>query len=225
MDPFVEACGLWEGFHFRLILKIDEALSRVLPSRYTTDVAARSYIVMVEAEAKKLFEIERFRENFVEIYLQNEDRTLVTSIELLSPANKRLGTEGYNEYLRKRQAMLLGQANFVELDLLRGGEPLPMRTEWPDAPYRLLVCWAKDAPHCRAWPAHFNERLPTILVPLLEPDAEISLDLQPLVDEIYALGRYHNLIDYQRSLKPQLSKSETAWVRERLRSHRSKESH
>jgi hypothetical protein len=26
MDPYLEACGLWEGFHNRLINKIDETL-------------------------------------------------------------------------------------------------------------------------------------------------------------------------------------------------------
>ena len=27
MDPYIEACGLWEGFHNRLIAKIDETHS------------------------------------------------------------------------------------------------------------------------------------------------------------------------------------------------------
>src|SRR5947209_14863041 len=52
MDPYIEASGLWEGFHNRLIHKIDEALARVLPPGYTTDVGVRSYVVLMEAEGK-----------------------------------------------------------------------------------------------------------------------------------------------------------------------------
>src|SRR5438876_439635 len=53
MDPYIEACGLWEGFHNRLIHKIDEALAQNLPRGYTIDTATRTYIVLIEAESKK----------------------------------------------------------------------------------------------------------------------------------------------------------------------------
>jgi hypothetical protein len=163
------------------------------------------------------FVAERFRETFVEIYLQGEERTLITSIEVLSPSNKRPGTEGWNVYERKRQAMLLGQANFLELDLLRGGQKFPMRSKWPDSPYSLLVSWAMDAPYCRVWPGHFKARLPIIPVPLRYPDPDLSLDLQPLLDDIYALGRYDELLDYGRPLQPTLADTDAEWVHQQLR--------
>src|SRR5262245_35639088 len=78
------------------------------------------------------FIAEEFEATFVEIYAQREERVLVTCIEVLSPSNKRPNTEGWDEYQRKRQAMLLGRANFLELDLLRGGQKFPMLTAWPD---------------------------------------------------------------------------------------------
>ncbi|MSU78731.1 MAG: DUF4058 family protein [Gemmataceae bacterium] len=40
----------------------------------------------------------------------------------LSPSNGRSGTEGWDIYLRKRQCLLLGGADLVETDLLRGHE-------------------------------------------------------------------------------------------------------
>jgi hypothetical protein len=166
------------------------------------------------------FVAEKFRENFVEIYLQAEERILVTCIEILSPSNKRVGTEGWKEYERKRQAMLLGQANFIELDLLRGGRKMPMRTPWPEAPYSLLVARQMSAPRCRVWPAHFNAPLPPIPVPLFDPEPDIRLELQPLLDEIYALGRYGDLLHYERPLEPALSDTDAAWVRERLKNRR-----
>jgi hypothetical protein len=223
MDPYLETRGLWEGFHNRLIHKIDESLSQVLPRGYTADTAVRSYIVLREAEGKdeslakpdvvvaeppeagesvpmQAFIAEKFEETFVEIYAEGEERILVTCIEVLSPANKRRGTEGWREYERKRQAMLLGRANFIEIDLLRGGDKMPMLTPWPDSPYTLLISRAEDAPSCRVWLAHFQRPLPVIPVPLLAPDPDLTLDLQPLLDGIYTLGRYDERIDYTRPL-------------------------
>src|SRR5947199_2949100 len=53
MDPYIEACGLWEGFHGHLIEAIYRDLAQVLPSGYTIDTAVRSYVVLMESEAKK----------------------------------------------------------------------------------------------------------------------------------------------------------------------------
>jgi Protein of unknown function (DUF4058) len=236
MDPSIEACGLWEGFHGHLIEAIYQAVATVLPRGYTADTATRSYVVLMEAEGKKehlakpdvtvtepvagkkprkqkggvavaepdaaaesvpmrAFVAEKFEERFVEIYLEGDERVLVTCIEVLSPSNKRHGTEGWKEYLRKRQAMLLGQANFIEIDLLRGGHKMPMLDPWPDSPYTLLVSRQAEPGQCRVWPAHFQRRLPPIPVPLAYPDPDLTLDLQPLLDGIYALGRYGERID------------------------------
>jgi len=263
MDPYIEACGLWEGFHNHLLYSIDEALARVLPRGYTSDIAVRRYVVLNTAEGKKedlpspdvtltepaggkkprrkkgsvttaapaaeaesvvmqAFVAEKFEETFVEIHAEREERTLVTCIEVLSPSNKRQGTEGWREYERKRQALLLGQANFIEIDLLRGGHKMPMLTPWPDSPYTLLVCRAIDAPRCRVWPVRLQRRLPVIPVPLLDPDPDLSLDLQPLLDGIYSLGRYDERIDYARPLTPALSAEDTAWMQEVLKGQSSR---
>jgi hypothetical protein len=241
MDPYFEVCGLWEGFHNRLVEAIYRAIAGVLPRGYTADTAVRRYTVMVgfRGQAERLvrpdvtitervaeatgsvlmraFIAERFEETFVEIYHEGEERVLVTCIEVLSPSNKRPNTEGWKEYQRKRQAMLLGRANFIEIDLLRGGHKMPMLDPWPESPYTLLVCRADNAPYCRAWPAHFRSRLPAIPVPLLEPDPDLTLDLQPLLDGIYALGRYGERLDYTRPLTPPLSGADAAWVRSALK--------
>src|SRR5439155_5462242 len=49
---------------------------------------------------------------------------VVAVIELLSPFNKR--GRDRDDYLRKRAAVLQSDAHLIELDLLRGGERLPM---------------------------------------------------------------------------------------------------
>jgi hypothetical protein len=259
MDPYIEACGLWESFHTRLIAKIDETLAQTLPPGYSTDIGVRSYVVLTGQEGKdenlaipdiavtrpasakkprkpkggavvaepdegeslpmEAFIAEEFEETFVEIYAHDEERYLVTCIEVLSPSNKRPRTEGWEEYQRKRQAMLLGRANFIEIDLLRGGQKFPMMTPWPDSPYTLLVSRASRAPKCRVWKAHFRRRLPVIPVPLYSPDPDLTLDLQPLIDNIYSLGRYHERIDYTRPLAPALAEEDAAWVGKLLKDH------
>jgi Protein of unknown function (DUF4058) len=175
-----------------------------------------------ESVPMQAFIAETFEESFVEIYAEGEERVLVTCIEILSPSNKRRNTEGYLVYERKRQAMLLGRANFIEIDLLCGGTRMPMLTPWPDSPYTLLVSRAYRAPRCRAWPAHFQRRLPVIPVPLLEPDPDLSLDLQPLLDGIYSLGRYDERIDYTRPLTPALSEADAVWVKELLKGRKAR---
>jgi len=132
---------------------------------------------------------------------------------VLSPSNKRPGTEGWEQYAQKRQAMLLGRANFIEIDLLRGGSKMPMLTPWPNSPYTLLVSRMRRPTHARVWKASFDRGLPPIPVPLLSADPDLTLDLQPLIDDIYSLGRYDEQIDYGRRLTPRLSPGEAAVVR------------
>ncbi len=170
-----------------------------------------------EVVSLRSFVSEEFREHFIEIYVEDEGRELVTCLEVLSPSNKRAGSEGWDQYARKRQALLLGQANFVEIDLLRGGRKMPMHDPWPVCPYTVLVSRRSRAPHCRVWKAWPQKPLPTIKVPLASDDPDVELALQPLVDEIYCQFRYGQQIDYTKPCKPPLSEIETAWLQEQLK--------
>jgi hypothetical protein len=162
------------------------------------------------------FVAEEHREAFIEIYEDDPERRLVTCIEVLSPANKRKKSKGRKLYLRKRQSLLLGAANLVEIDLLRGGERMPMLGNWPDSPYTLLVCREYRAPSCTVWPAHFREPLPDLPIPLAHPDPDVRIDLQLLIAGIYARSRYHRDIDYGKPLTPPLVEADTAWLAGRL---------
>jgi hypothetical protein len=155
---------------------------------------------------------EEHRETFLEIYEAVQDQRLVTSVEVLSPSNKKKDSEGRHLYLRKRQSHLLGDVNLIEIDLLRGGERMPMLDQWPDSPFTLMVAKARKPQLCRVWPAHFHKRLPVIPVPLLKPDAELKLDLQPLIDEIYLRYRYGPSIDYSQQLAPPLISEHKVWL-------------
>jgi hypothetical protein len=159
-----------------------------------------------------------FEEKFIDIFELKPRRRLVTSIEVLSPSNKRRRSPGWKKYLRKRQALLLGRANLVEIDLLRGGDRMPMLDPWPASPYTLLVARGERAPRCRVWPTFFDRPLPPIPVPLSRPDPDLTLALQPMVDAIYERGRYDQEIDYSQPLTPPLSAEQAAWLEQQLRS-------
>jgi hypothetical protein len=181
--------------------------------------AAASPVALSESAdsvAVRAFLEEDFTERFIDIYELEPERRLVTSIEVLSPSNKRRRSKGWRKYLRKRQALLLGKANLVEIDLLRGGTRMPMLDPMPDSPYYVLVAREERTPDCRAWRAHFDRPLPVIPVPLSRPDPDIQLALQPLIDTIYQRGRYDEVIDYTKPLTPPLRPEEGAWLKERL---------
>ncbi|MGH7170503.1 MAG: DUF4058 family protein [Gemmataceae bacterium] len=70
------------------------------------------------------------------------------------------------------------------------------------------------------WPASFQRALPVIPVPILKPDADLSLDLQPLIDTVYEVSRYGRTIDYSKPLTPPLTVEEQTWVENRIREWR-----
>src|SRR5262249_36255538 len=137
------------------------------------------------AHVLRAFIEEEHREAFIEIYETDPETRLVTTIEVLSPSNKRPGTPGCDLYQRKRQSILLGDVSLVEIDLLRGGRRMPMLDPWPASPYTLLVARARHPQRCRVWEAHFQQPLPPIPVPLIKPDPDLLLNMQPRMDTIY----------------------------------------
>jgi uncharacterized protein DUF4058 len=187
------------------------------PSRKKGGTAVAEPVFDAEPVLMRAFIEEEHREAFVEIYESAPEQRLVTCIEVLSPSNKRRNTQGYDVYLRKRQSLLLGDANLVEIDLLRGGSRMPMLDPWPGSPYTVLVARAKKINFCRVWPAYFQIPTPSVPIPLAKPDPDILLDLQPMIDSIYRRSRYERSIDYSKPLNPPLEPAERLWLEGQLR--------
>jgi Protein of unknown function (DUF4058) len=194
---------------------IEAAQEHQRDSEANVGVALAEPAAEIAVVTMRAFIDEHFRENFIEIYETDPELRLVTCIEVLSPSNKRRGTEGWEQYLRKRNALLLGSANLVEIDLLRGGHRMPMVEPWPNSPYYVLVGRQSDAPYCRVWPVHVHQALPDIPVPLASPDPDAPLALQPLIETIYERSRYARRIDYTKPLDPPLAPEQAAWIQER----------
>ena len=220
MDPYIEAYGDWLDFHGRLITYCCDLLNDRLPEGYAASLDTQLKLVHAEedvVEGRMRPDLGVHRDprgsatpargvgvgvatleartltlpvDYDEIresavqIIHYPERRLVTHIELLSPTNKR--NPGRGEYLAKRVALIHQQkVNMVEIDLLLGGERLET-----------------------------VEPLPEIPIPLLPPDADVTIDLAVLVNQVYDRGRYRHLLAYDRPSPKALAAPEGAWAAE-----------
>ena len=168
----------------------------------TLEVApARIVIPNVDIERQRYMEI-RDRHN----------RSLITVIELLSPTNKEPGTNR-DQYLAKRAGVLAGPAHFVEIDLLRGGLPMPDE-ERPRSPYGVMVSRAEERPAAGFWPIALADHLPVIPIPL-RFSSHALLDLQEVLHHVYDHGTYADEI-YEGAPEPALKGPDLNWARQIL---------
>jgi hypothetical protein len=153
------------------------------------------------------------RQITVEI-LDTAGQKLVTAIEILSPFNKR--GDGRDEYLAKRQKILLSTAHLMEIDLLRAGQRVPMRDQLPPAPYFVLLSRAEKRPFMDIWPIKLDESLPNVPVPLLAGEDDVSLDLQSAFSNVYDQFGYAFTIDYRRAPDVPLAAADRVWAEPRI---------
>jgi hypothetical protein len=139
---------------------------------------------------------------------------VVTVIELLSPKNKRPG-EGRIAYLRKRNQVLASVSHLVEIDLLRGGQPLPMASSHT-SDYRILVSQADRRPTADLYGFDLQQPIPPFPVPLMPGEEAPILALQPLLNRVYEKGRYHLAIDYGRQAVPPLQEEDRLWATDQI---------
>lgn len=242
MNPFIEQPELWSEFHSRMIVAIADSLDDLLNRDYRVAVEKRVYLsqddeqvligipdvavtsltklskdssrsiaAVAEPQTVELPQLEEVHERYLEIR-EGTTGTVITTIELPSPKNKRSG-EGRDAYLRKRQQVLTSQTNFVEVDLLRGGRPFPVKGGIASN-YRILVSRSCDRPQAQLYGFNLGQEIPVFGVPLRAGEAAPLLQLQPLIYQVYDRARFELAIDYRQPLSPQLSESEQTWVSE-----------
>ncbi len=159
---------------------------------------------------------EEIREPFLKV-VERESRQVVTVIEMLSPTNKVAGSRGRQQYLEKRADVLRSDTNWVEIDLLREGEPVIVRELYPPCEYTVHVSRKTGRPKGVVWPIRLQQRLPAVGIPLKNGDPDAELDLQPILASVYDGGAYAFKIDYGRDPMPPLPPGLARWANKPLK--------
>lgn len=245
MDPWLEHPAVWPDVHHRLITYLcDELAGRIAPNYYARhgerlvietsgreiapDVvvsrrrpgapAAAGTTAVVDEPVVVLLPEAFYTEPFIEIRDRRKGNRVVTVIEVLSPSNKRAGTEARKKYLEKQAELRQSDVSLMEIDLLRGGEhtvavPEDVMLGFGPIHYRIVCRRASRREAAEVYPLSLRQRLPRVRVPLLAPDPDAVVDLQPLVERAYAAGGYGADLDYARAPIPPLDEPDLAWAR------------
>ena len=168
-----------------------------------------------DAIAVRLPTPDLFKERYLEVR-RVSNREVVAVIELLSPTNK--DRSGRKEYLNKRAAVLSSLAHLVEIDLLRAGPRMPVIGAVPDAHYRILVASAhRTEPVADLYAFGIRDAIPEFVLPLAQDAEGIAVNLNAVVNQVYADGSYDLDIDYAQDPEPLLSDDDRAWLDAMLR--------
>jgi hypothetical protein len=242
MDPYLEHPVLWEGFHARLIPEIADQLQPRLDPRYIATVEERVFVegpqrripdvwvqktaapeapalaAAADTDTAVILEVEELQihQKRIEILDLYNQQKLVAIVEVLSPTNKTPGP-GRESYVKKQQEILERDCHLVEIDLLRDGEHTVSVPQWRVQelqPFHYVACVSR-------WPfrSRFEvrartlpQRLPRIMIPLVEPDPDVPLDLQAAVEAVYDRARYWRRIRYDEPCVPALEEEDQSWA-------------
>lgn len=247
MDPYLEDPSLWPDVHHELISVARELLLAQLRPKYFVQIDERLYLANDNDEARGViipdlrvrevgygrmrgagtlvaapgfqlaygFEFD-VRESFIKV-IDREVNGVVTVIEILSPANKVNGSAGKRNYDEKRRDVLDGRTNFVEIDLLREGEPLARPLFGGTKDYMAQVWrFTKDDRLRHIWPMSIREPLKVIPVPVRPEDPDALLDLQNMLNIAYERAAYDLRVDYRQKPIPPLKGDAADWTKELL---------
>ncbi|MEM6433493.1 MAG: DUF4058 family protein [Cyanobacteria bacterium P01_D01_bin.115] len=155
------------------------------------------------------------KERYLEVREVGTD-AVITVVEVLSPKNKRQG-KGRTLYENKRQLILGSASHLVEIDLLRGDEPLPIQGAVQLAHYHILVSRAEARPQADLYAVTVKSPLPCFPLPLKGSDEAIGVDLPDIFQGVYDRASYDLRIDYtQPPPPPAFSAEDQAWMRDLL---------
>lgn len=236
MNPYLESPYRWPEIHHALISEIARTLNLEIVPKYRAAVETRVYMDLLLVGIPDVYVHKRSEQQAVrssataisikpervmlptpcqvtEGYLEIREpltRKVITVIEVLSPANKRKG-EGRKQYLKKRKAVLSSATHFVEIDLLRQGEPMPL-AGGQQADYQILVSRADERPSAERYAFNLQDQIPKFLLPLEVEDTEYVVDIKRLLDQVCKNTAVDIDIDYTAQPQPPLSADNFAWM-------------
>ena len=188
--------------------------------RPAADQAGKSIATPVVVEVQQL----EIREHYIEILDRYRDFGVVTVIELVSPSNKAAGP-GRDSYREKQREIREGECHFVEIDLLRRGNhvmSVPESALKRAEPFDYLACVNRWPARNRfeLYPCRLRDPLPTIGIPLADPDPDAPLALQRALEHVYKTSGYELLVLYDEPCKPPLSPEDQEWATAQWQAYR-----
>jgi hypothetical protein len=248
MDPYLEQLD-WQTFQFQLAAEIARVLAPLvkpkyfvrpekiyvlsapgpdLPDRRRPDVSItasgeagaipRGTTAVLDAPVQVSVPIPQRLPQFSVKIRDAADRSLVTAIEILSISNK--AGAGRKKYLGKRDRFLASQTHLIEIDLQRSGRRMPMAGALPDAPYFVVLSRSDRRPVADVWPISMRSALPVVPIPLGDGDPDVSLDLQSILNSLFAIFSYDAELDYTAPLEKPWSNEDAGWAGEKIRQWR-----
>jgi hypothetical protein len=240
MNPYLEQSDVWQDFHDAYVPSLRDALTALVQPHFIVKIGEYLFIHEPAAEHRlltghgdvsvarrwngsggngaatviaspmiaRLPSVDLERHLFLEIRDRN-DRELITVLEVLSPTNKKPGADR-EQYLAKRANLLRRTAHFVEIDLLRGWERMPIEKAKKCA-YAIMVSRAEDRPDVNYWPLRLRDPLPRLPIPLRAPYGCVELDLQAVLNGVYDRAGFALYI-YQGKPYPPLSAKDAKWA-------------
>ncbi len=244
MDPYLEQPDVWPDFHARFIAAAAMEIGRRVRPRYFVRIEEQVYLhersadertplgrpdigihsanrpsgtALAETSSAPMTVYVPAAIDEVTIrHLEIRDavnRNLVTVIELLSPSNKTPGLVRAR-FIRKTATLMASSANFVMIDLLRGGPRMPLMVI-PPCDYCVVSRTASRRPDADCWAFGLRDPLPNITVPLREGEPLVWLDLKALLDKTYHSAGYELSI-YTGTPDPPLVPDDEAWAKSLL---------
>ena len=253
MDPWLERPPVFPTLHNALIIYLQVAVNAALPPGYVAANDSRLYVdpelhripdsgvfgpgKAPDAPAVALATLTRaglleaatevVTDTVEDFYLEIrtvDDERLVTAVEVVCPANKRVGESGWASYQQKQDEFRRSQVNLVEIDLLRGGPhttavPLArLRAVAPNCDYHISVMVAGSPRHDFIAPIKLADRLPHVPIPLDSGIEPVTIDLQAVFDRCYDEGGFARRVKYAKQQpEPPLTREQQAWAEGALR--------
>lgn len=249
MNPYLESPELWSEVHSRLIVAIADDLNNHLSEKYRVAIEKRTYFSggddsllvgipdvsivgkqpeqsqsgiatiahSVEPVTVMLPMAEEVQERYLEIR-EAATGAVITAIEILSPKNKRVG-EGRQAYERKCNQVLASLTHLIEINLLRGGQPLPILGA-TKSDYRIVVGRSDHRPSAQLYAFSVRHEIPSFPIPLKTGEKEPLLNLQGILESVYQRGRYHLAIDYTEPAQPPLTPGDIGWADALVKEHK-----
>ncbi|MEH2070781.1 MAG: DUF4058 family protein [Nostoc sp.] len=102
--------------------------------------------------------------------------------------------------------------HLVEIDLLRGGEPMLVFDNNTQNDYRILVSRVENRPQSDLYTFNLQDTISLFPLRLRTGDSEPLVDLQSLLAGIYDRTSYDLVIDYSQQPALQLLEENAVWV-------------